>query len=117
MRYRILDSDGDMTFGNGQANFYRDVPEAPGQAIDTRLGLFLGEYFVDVTAGTDYVGSVLGKYTKDSADMIIRERILKAQGVNSILSYSSTFDPDTRKYTISGSADTIYGEVPFAGVV
>jgi hypothetical protein len=79
MRYRMLDANGDMTFGSGQSNFYRDVPEAPAQAIDTRLGLILGEFFVDVAEGTDYVGKVLGKYTKESADLTIRERILRAR--------------------------------------
>lgn len=117
MRYRKLDANGDMTFGNGQSDFYRDVPEAPAQAIDTRLGLILGEWFVDVTEGTNYVGRVLGKYTKDTADLTIRERILNAKGVNSILSYSSTFDPETRKWVATGTVDTIYGEVPFAGVI
>ena len=117
MRYRKLDAVGDMTFGNQQADFYRDVPEAPAQAIYTRLGLMLGEFFVDVTEGTDYVGGVLGKYTQDSADLIIRERILGAKGVSAILSYESSYDADTRTWTARGTADTIYGEISFVGVV
>ena len=117
MRYRKLDATGDMTFGNQQADFYRDTPEAPAQAIDTRLGLMIGEYFVDITQGTDYVGRILGKYTKQSADLAIRERIANTLGVLSIVSYQSVYDAENRTLSVNGIADTIYGEVPFVGVV
>jgi len=117
MRYRKLTAGGDMTFGSQQGDFYRDVPEAPAQAIDTRLGLFLGEWFIDVTEGTNYVGGVLGKYTKESADLVIRERILGARGVLAIVEYESSFNPDTRVWTAIGRVDTIYGEVAFSGVL
>ena len=117
MRYRKLDSSGDMTFGHQQADFYRDTPAAPGQAVDTRLGLFLGEYFVDVTEGTDYVGGVLGKYTQESADLVIRERILNTQGVVSILSYQSSYNPDARNWTAVATISTVYGEATIVGVV
>lgn len=116
MRYRKLDAGGDMTFGLQQSDFYRDVPEAPAQAVLTRLRLLRGEWFLDISKGVPYQGGVLGKYTSKSADPIIRDTILKTPGVSGIASYESSFNPDTRVFTIAGVVDTIYGPVPFSGV-
>ena len=52
MRYRKLDAAGDMTFGNGIGAFYVDIPEAPAQAVMTRLRMEQGEWFLDAKAGT-----------------------------------------------------------------
>lgn len=117
MRYRKLDSGDDMTFGNQQSDFYRDVPEAPGQAVGTRLRLLSGEWYVDVSVGVPYQGGVIGKHTKDTADPVIRDAILNTQGIDAILSYESSFDGDTRIFTVSATVSTIYGEAVFSGVI
>jgi hypothetical protein len=117
MRYRKLDQDNDMQFGNQQADFYRDVPEAPAQAVGTRLRLVSGEWYLNINEGTPYQGGVLGKYTKDSADPVIRSRILGTQGVDSILDYESGFDPDTRAFAARGEINTIYGPAPINEVL
>ena len=109
MRYRKLDQGGDYSFGKEQANFYRDQPEGPAQAVVTRLRLLAGEWFVDLTEGTPYQGGVFGKHTKDTYDPIIRARILGTEGVTSILDYASIFDGETRKLTVSVTIDTAYG--------
>jgi hypothetical protein len=117
MRYRKLDGNGDMTFGNQQADFYRDVPDAPGQAVLTRLRLVSGEWYLDISAGVPYQGGVLGKFTKDTANPILRDAILGAQGVTSLNDYDYNFNPDTRTYTVSGNIDTVYGVTALPGVV
>jgi len=117
MRYRRLDENGDMTFGLQQSNFYRDVPEAPAQAILTRLRLWYGEWYLDITLGVPYQGGVLGKYTSESADIVLRDVILNTPGVLAILTYESSYNPDTRVYTVNGTVSTIYGEAPFTGVI
>lgn len=117
MRYRKLDQDGDMQFGQQQANFFKDVPEAPAQAIRTRLMLFVGEWFLDVSSGTAYQGGILGKYTQDIADSVIRERILGSEGVTDIESYSSSINPETRTLVYSATVNTIYGQVTISGVL
>ena len=90
------------------------------QAVQTRLGLFTGEWFLDTTDGTPWRTEVLGKYTQDSYDAVIKDRILTTMvinsqlvitaGVKSIAAYSSTFDPDARKLRVTTTIDTIYGE-------
>lgn len=109
MRYRKLTADGDYSFGNGQADFYRDVPEAVGQSVLTRLRLWLGEWYLDITQGTPYPTGVLGKKTKEQADVTIQDRITTTDGMVDIQNYTSAVDPDNRDMTVSVDLDTIYG--------
>lgn len=109
MRYRKLSNTGDYVFGNGQLDFYRDVPNAVGQAVETRLLLWLGEWYLDIEDGTLYMQGILGKHTKDSADRIIKDRILATQGMVDIETYESTIDPNSRRLTVSVTINTIYG--------
>lgn len=99
----------DMTFGQGQANFYRDVPEAPAQCAETRLMMFLGEWYQDLRDGTPWVQKVLGKFTGATRDPVIRARILGTPGVQEITAYDSTLDRETRKFRVSPTIDTVYG--------
>lgn len=117
MRYRKLDENRDMTFGNQQNDFYRDVPEAPAQSVLTRLGLFTGEWYVDISEGTPYQGGVLGKHTQASYDPILRDRILNSEGVSAIFSYESIYDGDLRTLTVRAEIDTIYGSTTVVGVL
>lgn len=111
MRYRKLSPTGDYTFGRGQADFYRDVPEAPAQAVATRLHLRLGEWFLDTTDGTPWSTEVLGKYTLGTRDRMLRMRTLGTTGVTGIAAYSSQFNPDTREFAASITIDTAYGQI------
>lgn len=109
MRYRKLDASGDYTFGHQQADFYRDQPEAVGQAVMTRLRLFTGEWFLDTTDGTPWRTDILGKYTQRAYDTVIKDRILQTDGVQSIDAYTSALDRDTRKLSVSATISTRYG--------
>jgi predicted proteasome-type protease len=80
-----------------------------GQAVKTRLELWLGEWFLDIDEGTPYMQGVLGKYSKEVADRTIQDRVLKTEGVTQIANYESTIDPDTRNLSVSMDVDTIYG--------
>lgn len=114
MRYRKQDASGDYVFGHQQSDFYRDVPDAVAQAAKTRLMLFTGEWYLDTSDGTPWRTGVLGKYTKDVYDLVIRSRILGTPGVDEILSYSSTFDGNSRALSISATINTQYGPAPVA---
>jgi hypothetical protein len=115
MRYRKLDADGDMTFGRGPLNFWKDVPDAPAQAVKTRLGLWLGEWFLDRNAGTPYNTQVLGKYTGSTRDVVLRARMSGTIGVRSILTYGSQLNRETRVFSVQAKIDTIYGPAAIEG--
>lgn len=110
MIYRKLDENGDYTFGGNAQSFYRNVPETVAQSVVTRLKLWENEWFLDIAEGMPYIGSILGKYTIQDADAIIKDKILSTEGVVEILEYSSSFNPDLRKFSVSVTISTIYGE-------
>jgi hypothetical protein len=113
MRYRREDENGDYTFGQGDNTFLVNSPEAVRQAILTRLELWQGEWFLDTREGTPYVQLVLGKQQADAASLAIRDRISRTPGVRSILAFGSAFDGDTRRFTVTATVDTLYGNVTF----
>ena len=115
MRYRKLSADGDMTFGRGQKDFWRDQPEGVAQAVATKLGMWQREWFLDITDGTPWETRVLGRYTNSTRDPAIRARILSTSGMRAISNYSSALDRQTRDLKVNAVLDTIYGSVAFEG--
>lgn len=120
MRYRKLTVTGDFQFGHGAADFWKDQPEAVGQAIKTRLLLFSGEWFLDTIAGTPWggfplndlvvrQGRILAEHTHLSRDAAIRERIITTDGVRTINNYGSSFNANTRAFSVNATVDTVYG--------
>lgn len=110
MRYRKLDANGDYVWGHQQGDFYRDQAEGVAQAVQTRLRLTLGEWFLDVTDGMPWNTQVLGKYTQDQYDTAIRDRILGTTGVTEIIDYSSVVDSQARTLTVTATINTQYGQ-------
>jgi hypothetical protein len=113
MRYRKLDANGDYSFGNQQADFYVNTPDAVAQAVLTRLTLITGEWFLDTTEGTPWATEVLGKYTQGAYDIVLKERIVGTPGVQSLDAYTSALDRNARKLTVQASITTVYGTTTF----
>lgn len=109
MRYRKLTADGDYTFGQGNQQFHVNTPEGVAQAVRTRLALWTGEWFLDMTEGTPFKTQVMGAGTQALYDTAIKDRILGTDGVQSISDYSSVLDGN-RKLTVAAKIMTIYGE-------
>lgn len=115
MRYRALDLNGDYTFGRGRSEFLENTPEAVAQAVQTRLRLITGEWFLDQEEGTPYPTKILGYNTATTFDQAIQERILGTAGVDRIVSYSSVVE--NRNLTVTATISTIYGPVNFTQVL
>ncbi|MFT0547502.1 hypothetical protein ACMHYO_14365 [Allopusillimonas ginsengisoli] len=85
--------------------------EAIAQTVVTRLKLFLGEYFRDVTDGTPWFQQILGKFENINAvEAILRNRIARTQGVVRLLSFDLQFDLDARTLSVQSRVLTVYGE-------
>lgn len=108
MRYREMTAGGDYRFG-GFNQFLIDSPEAVAQAINTRLKLYAGQWFLDTTEGTDWYGSVLGVGTQGIRDLELQNRILNTPGVLNIVNYQSNID--RRSFKVEVEVNTIYGAI------
>ena len=115
MRYRKQDEQGDYQFGNNVNDFYIDHVDAVAQAIDTRLKLWLGEWFADTHEGTGWSQAILGKRSKNLYELALRQRVLETQGVLSIEDFHSELDATTRKLKVSMTVNTQYGQGTMTG--
>jgi hypothetical protein len=111
MRYRRLDENGDMTFGQGQGNFWINQPEGVAQLALTRLRLDLGAWFYDMSDGTAWKTEVLGERTQGTRDIIVIDRVRGTDGVVQIDTYGSRMNPDTREWAAAMRVSTIYGPI------
>lgn len=120
MRYRKLTAGGDYTFGQSNLDFYKDI-DAVRQAIQTRLDLYLDSFWRDLSDGLPMYQSILAQTgsAKNLAtiDQIIQARIQGTEGVSSVLSYSSTYDRNTRRYSFTATVQTDYSETVVTGTI
>ena len=106
-RVRRLNEYGDL-HTSGKLFVFKE--RAIGQTIVTRLRLFLGEYFRDITDGTPWFQKILGKYENlNAVEAIIRRRITRTEGVIRLLAFQMNFDLDTRELRIQATVLTKYG--------
>lgn len=86
--------------------------EEIAQTIQTRLRLFLGEYFRDIQDGTPWFQQILGKFSNlNIAEALLRNRILETEGVVKLLTFSMDYGLETRKLTVTSSVLTTYGDL------
>lgn len=110
MTVRKLDENGDLALGS-QEFLTGYSAEEVAQNVVTRLKFFFGEWFLDVTDGTDWFGSVLGKGSVlASRETVIRRRILLTPGCVGMTAFSITSDISTRELTVSASIVSAGGD-------
>lgn len=92
---------GDLDLSGGQLHLTEGV-EAIAQSIRARLLFFLGEWFLDPTAGIKYFGSVLVKNPQIPViQSIFRAEILKTPGVASLESLVLTYNSTARSLSVA----------------
>ncbi len=109
MRYRRESPEGDYVFGQGDNSFLIDSPECVAQAVNTRLQLWRGEWFLDTSEGMPWAQAVLGKQSSEIYSLALRNRVSTTQGVLSIFDFSTSINPANRRVTCHGTLDTLYG--------
>ena len=115
MKYRRLDSNWDYVFGHGVSDFLTGV-DAVGQAIKSRLGLLLEEWWEDTTDGLPLWQSILGVMgaSKRMIDSLIQQRILGTPNVIGIVSMQSSLDSNARSYKFYCAVNTVFGKITVA---
>jgi len=108
MKVRRLGEDGDLVT---RGRMFQSERQAIAQTIVTRLKLFLGEYFRDVTDGTPWFQQILGKPANlNAVEAILRNRIARSPGVVRLLSFDLQFDLNSRALSVQAQVLTVYGE-------
>ena len=112
MTVRRLDPEtGDIVTSGNQ--FVSEQTEV-GQTISTRLKLYYGEYFRDITEGTPWFQSILTKQgTLSSKDGIIKSRIVQTPDVQQLIEYTTDYDINERRYSVNGRVLSTYGVTDF----
>lgn len=83
-----------------------------GQRIKQRLQLFLGEWYLDVTAGVPYFQEILIKGPRQGrVESILKATVTGTPGVTELLAFDLGFDSPTRVLTLTFTVRTDAGEI------
>ena len=110
--FRITtDNAWDLVFTSGRLEVIRG-PDARAQRIRIALKHFMGEWFRDQNAGTDFFDKILGKSTELTRRAEIRRRILEIPGIAEVTSIALRVNPTTRALTgtvqvLDGSGEVV----------
>lgn len=109
MKYRKLDENGDYSFGNSSFD-YIDADNAIAQAIKTKLQLFYGEWWEDISLGLPMFQSILGQVSNENLRrtviLLCAEQIQNVEGVSSVDSIDVAIS--ARKLTLDIDVTTEY---------
>jgi hypothetical protein len=109
--------NGLRQFGQGQGSLWVNSPDGVGQSIVTRLGLWQGQWYLNIPDGTRWLTRVLGKYMGSTRDAEIQARVLGTTGVQQILNYSSSLDRTTRRWNVNMTVQTQFGTITVVGYI
>lgn len=111
---RKMSSTGDYVFGHGSADYYRDVPNAVGQRAGTRLRMFAGEWFLDLTDGTPWFQEILQHNDYALAAAVLLDRIVSTPFAVSVENFNPVFKSADRSFDANGLLHTQFGIVYFS---
>lgn len=84
---------GDLRIVNGALHFTRDLGEEVAQRIMVRFNFWLGEYFLNLNAGTPYLTAIFEKGVPDNTiRSVLTQIIATTKGVASVDELSYTVD-------------------------
>jgi hypothetical protein len=106
--YRALDANGDPIWGQGQANYLAGI-QAVALLIQTRLNLFLGEWFLNLQDGLPLWSILAQNADVTTINALIQQRIQATPYVISASNVSGTFDAATGEFSYSAQVQTVFG--------
>jgi hypothetical protein len=100
MRTLELDNNSDLVIRNYSLQIV-DGMDAIRQSVQSRLRLFLGEWFLDTRRGVDYHGLILIKQpNRATVESTLKREILSAPGVESLESFELQDSEDEERTLI-----------------
>lgn len=114
-RCLLLGMDGDLAFSGGSLVMARGST-ATAQRVRVAVLLWLGEWFLDIGAGTDWLQVFSKPPQVERARGLLRQRIASVSGVASVEDVSLDFNAAERRLSLGYSATTEDGDT-VAGTV
>lgn len=106
-----LDSAGNLSTAEGA--------EGLRQKIESRLTLWLGDWFLNTTSGIPFLQNLIGRSTsgiaEQTAGAIISREVVKEPEVLSVKQSETQLDRRNRKFTYRAFVNTIYGVLNIEG--
>jgi len=112
MDLKLDTGTNDLSIASGDIETITGADEA-GQRIHDRLTTFIGEWFLNLSYGVDYIGKILVKNPRTNVvSAHLRSEILKSV-TGRITSFTSTIKDRalTVEYSVFIEGETITGEV------
>jgi hypothetical protein len=110
------DSSGEWVVEDGDFATVADADAVP-QGIRIRVGMFLGECYLDESIGVDYIDSV---FIKNADPLLVRSLIERAisgtPDVTNVIG-AQLVNEGGRAYSISYAVDTVYSDETVAGQI
>lgn len=89
-----------------------DNKEQVTQNLGIRLRFFLGEWFLDVSAGMPYYQSIFQKNPNQiNVESVIKSEIINTVGIREILTFASQYNNSNRQFSVQFTALTDEGSV------
>ncbi len=105
------DESNNFIIKNGEFVLVEDVDQLV-QNVRERLLSYRSDYFLDSTHGLPYIEVIFAKpFNIINAESAIKAEILADSEIEELTSFSSEFDSITRKFTVTVSCTTVYGEL------
>lgn len=111
------DADGEWVVEDGDFATVADAEAVP-QGIRIRVGMFLGECYLDESIGVDYIDSI---FVKNPDPLLVRSlleaAIARTPDVTNVVGAALVGPDGEREASISYAADTIYSDEPLVGQI
>lgn len=105
------DENNEFLIENGEFVLVADGAQVV-QNVRERLLSYLEDWFLDRRQGVPYFQIILTKpFDLIQAESIMKETILQTDGIERLIAFASTFDPDLRKWQIVTTFQTTFGSV------
>jgi hypothetical protein len=116
---RKLDANGDPMYGHGPADFISNI-DAVAQIIMTKLKLFQGEWWENLSEGTPMFQSILGVAgagkRPGAIALILKNRILQAPYTTGVSQIATSFNATSRAFSFTCTVQTIFGPITISNV-
>jgi hypothetical protein len=108
----LLDDDGDFVIDPQKGLVLIGGLTAVVQAVRYRLGLFLGEWFLNLDVGVPWYDLIGEQFDADRTRDAVAAAINDVPGILEVTELTVQYDNRSRTVTVTWAARTLFGDTP-----